>query len=304
MRRLKTNEVPAKNTGFPSLRQYLRRRWFFPYGYRRIGHIVLGVTLAASVILLPLWVARSTAGTQMEATMRARIIDWSVRAGFRVNDVLVEGRNRTPRDELRAALHISRNDPMFAIDMDATRQRLEEISWVKTASLERHLPDEIHVIITEREPIARWQNQGHYYLVDEDGLVVGDQVDDFPALPLIVGEGAPDQAHELKEMLASEPELAKRVKAAQWISERRWNLSLDLMSGGIDVRLPEKDAVAAFHELARLDRESSLLERKISLVDMRLPDRLMLRTTGGAEESAVAAHAQSAKQKNIPGKDA
>jgi hypothetical protein len=40
--------------------------------------------------------------------------------------------------------------------------------------------------------------------------------------------------------------------------------------------LPAEDAPAAWAELARLERSSALLERKVRAVDMRLPDRLVL----------------------------
>jgi len=285
--------------------QKIRRRWVPPFWWKPAKHAGLIVLVTGSVAGLPAWAIHSGVGSKLGDSLTAQVVGLSARAGFRVDDILVEGRVRTPREELLTALNVNRGDPIFGIDLTATRQRLEEISWVKTATLERRLPGEVHILITEREPIARWQNQGHYYLVDREGLVVGDQIEDFPDLPLIVGEGAPDHAGALLEMLKTEPALQARVKAAQWVSERRWNLTLDRTAGGIDIRLPEETPDDALHELAKLDREQSLLERKVTLIDMRLPDRLILRSTGGAEESsAAAAAANQVKRKSPPGKDA
>jgi len=179
---------------------------------------------------------------------------------------------------------------------------VEEISWVKSATVERRLPNEVHVLITERAPVMLWQNQGRYYLVDREGQVVGDEIEEYADLPLTVGEGAPDHAGELMDLLKTEPALQARVKAAQWVGGRRWTLTLDHAPGGIEVMLPESDPQSAWHDLARLDTEQSLLERQITVVDMRLPDRLVLRTTATGP-SAVPPLVQG-KKKPPPGKDA
>jgi cell division protein FtsQ len=262
----------------------LRSNWF----RRAIGAALCALVLLIAVALFP--------GKQIAAKMLA----WSGRAGFQVVDIFVEGRAKTPRDQLLNALAIKRGDAIFAIDLDAARRRLEEIPWVRTASVERRLPNDIHILITERSPIVLWQNKGRYFLVDHDGQVVGDQIDDYADLPLTVGEGAPDHAAALVALLDSEPALKSRVKAATWIGDRRWNVTLDRAEGGIEVRLPEENPDAAWHDLARLEKEQSLLERQIGVIDMRLPDRLVLRAANAPKEQAAGA----GKHKILAGKDA
>ena len=261
-----------------------------------------GTALAfLAVLAVPAWLVRSNAGTQLLERWHGHVINASARAGFRVEEIFVEGRNRTPRDELLAAMRIKRGDPILGVDLDAVRQRVEEIAWVKTAVVERRLPGVVHLLITERAPIAIWQNQGRYYLVDNVGQVVGDEIDEYAGLPLMVGEGAPDHAGDLRDLLKAEPELDKRVKAAQWVGDRRWDITFDRTQGGINVRLPEDDPLTAWHELAKLDRELSVLERNITLIDMRLPDRLVLRTPGGTGSPTIPS---AAKHKPHSGKDA
>lgn len=72
--------------------------------------------------------------------------------------------------------------------------------------------------------------------------------------------------------------MAQRVVAAVWVSERRWNLRLE---GGVEVRLPELGAEEAWSQLADLERQQGLLERDVAMIDMRLPDRLVLRSVTG-----------------------
>ena len=81
-------------------------------------------------------------------------------------------------------------------------------------------------------------------------------------------------------MLARQPELQSVVTAAVRVSDRRWNLRLN---GGIDVQLPEDSAAEAWDQLARMQREHQLLQKDVVLIDLRLPDRMIVRTANGAE---------------------
>ena len=230
--------------------------------------------------------------------VKNQMLAWSGQAGFRVDDIFVEGRAKTPREQLLTALGVKRGDAILAVDLAAAQKRIEGIPWVRSAAIERRLPGELHILITERSPIALWQNKGRYFLVDRDGQIVGDQIDDYASLPLTVGEGAPDHAGELVALLETEPALKNRVKAAVWVGDRRWNLMLDRTPDGIEVRLPEDEPESALHDLARLDAEQSLLERQLSVIDMRLPDRLVLRALNAPHEQAAT------KKKPTNGKDA
>jgi cell division protein FtsQ len=60
------------------------------------------------------------------------------------------------------------------------------------------------------------------------------------------------------------------------VGERRWNLRLN---NGIDVKLPETGVADALDQLAALDRDKQLLSRDITIVDLRLPDRVVVRLT-------------------------
>ncbi|MGH7061545.1 MAG: cell division protein FtsQ/DivIB, partial [Stellaceae bacterium] len=132
----------------------------------------------------------------------------------------------------------------------------------------------LYVRLVERKPLALWQHGGKIQLIDRSGEVIPvTQLDRFAKLPMVVGEDAARYAAELLAMLASEPDLAARVTAAVRVGSRRWNLRID---NAISVMLPGEDAPAAWVELARLERSRSLLERKVRVVDMRLPDRLVL----------------------------
>jgi len=206
---------------------------------------------------------------------------YSADMGLRVKSVLVEGRDRTHSDEIIELLSVERGMPILKIDPHHAKTDLEALPWVSSAAVERQLPDTIYVKIVERRPLTLWQLEGELSVIDQNGVVIpGIEARRHAGLPLIVGPGAPEHAADLISVLASEPELRDRVVAAIWVGDRRWNLQL---TGSIDVRLPEGGLVEAWKQLARIEKEYGVLDRDVTLIDLRLPDRLVVRTAPGSE---------------------
>lgn len=195
--------------------------------------------------------------------------------GLVLSDILVEGRYRTGRDALVETLAISRGTPILAIDLAALHERLTALPWVRTATVERRLPDTLFVKIEERVPMALWQRGNSLDLIDTDGRVIdGQNVRRFADLPIVIGEEAPARAREFLAVLAREPDLAGRVRAISWIGNRRWDVHLD---SGIDVELPERNPDQAWGHLAQLQRDHRVLDRDVIAIDLRLPNQLVVR---------------------------
>ncbi len=202
--------------------------------------------------------------------------------GLAVDQVLVEGRFRTLPEALLTAIDIGRGDPILAFDPQRAKARIEALPWVRHASVERRLPGLIYLRLEERRPMALWQYEGMISVIDETGEVIPEaRPEDFSEMTLVVGPDAPQHSAQLLRLLASEPELHKRVVAAVRVGGRRWNLQF---AGGIDVRLPEEDAAAAWAQFARIEHQHGLLSRDVDSIDLRLPDRLVVKTAPDAEQ--------------------
>ncbi|MGA8380495.1 MAG: cell division protein FtsQ/DivIB, partial [Stellaceae bacterium] len=189
--------------------------------------------------------------------------------------IRVEGRRTTDRETIFDALGARLGAPILAIDPVRAKEKLERLPGVRSALIERRLPDTLYVRLLEREPLALWQHDGKIELIDRTGAVIPvTRLDRFAKLPLVVGADAASHAAPLLKMLASEPDLASRVSAAVRVGGRRWNLRIDK---SIDVLLPADDPAAAWADLARLQRSSAILQRDVQVIDLRLPDRLVVR---------------------------
>jgi cell division protein FtsQ len=77
-------------------------------------------------------------------------------------------------------------------------------------------------------------------------------------------------------MLSQKPALFARVRAAVRVGSRRWDVRL---KNGIKVHLPEAQPADAWSRLAELAAEHRIFERDVAAIDLRLPDRLVLRLT-------------------------
>jgi cell division protein FtsQ len=236
------------------------------------------IGLAASLVLGGAgWaVASGWAGARLDA-IGSGLVEIAADSDLRVRNVLVEGRAETRAADILEALRAERGAPLLAIDVAAAKERLERLPWVKAATVERRLPDTLRVRVEERKAFALWQRGKRLAVIDRDGtVIIQDNLGRFGDRPLVVGEGAGKRATEIVDLLAADPQLRKAVEAAVLVSERRWNLRL---KGGIEVRLPEEGMEQAWAQLARMVREDGLLTRAVTLVDLRQPDKAIVRLT-------------------------
>jgi cell division protein FtsQ len=214
---------------------------------------------------------------------------------LRVQTITLDGRQNTPEPLLRAALGVNVGDPILGFSVEAARQRIESLSWVAHVAVERRLPGTIYVAMTERRPFAIWQTQGKFVLIDRNGeTVTNEDVAAFGELPLVVGTGAPPFAAALLDQLAQVPDIRDRVAAMVRVGERRWNLQL---KNGLIVMLPEGHESVALAKLHDLQTSQALLDRPLISIDMRLPDRLAVRTKQGVSVTPDAHPADTANRR-------
>jgi len=222
-----------------------------------------------------LFIATATAGTLIGGhgtTVVAALTAWS---GLAIDNVLITGQSETSEVDVLAKLAIDSPPSLVTFDVDAARARVETLPWVKQVTLKKFYPDTLQVKLVERTPYAIWQHDGTVSLIDRDGAVIVDDVgDDYAHLPFVVGPGAATRASEFVDLVDGVPALKPRIHAGVLISGRRWNVVLD---NGVEILLPEEDPSNALVAVSALQSQNGLLDRDIAAVDLRLPDRLVVR---------------------------
>ncbi|WP_439573295.1 cell division protein FtsQ/DivIB [Phreatobacter sp.] len=201
-------------------------------------------------------------------------------AGLQVAAVRLTGNARMSHGEVLAAAGIRADSSVLFFDPAGARARLRASPWIADATIEKIYPNDLQISVVEREPYALWQRDGRIAVISEDGAVIVDHLDArFRHLPLVVGKGADQRVREIIGLMADFPTIAPHVRAATLVAERRWTL---VLKNGTDVRLPDADIDRALARLVRLDEDRRLMSRDVTMIDLRLPDRVTVRLSDEA----------------------
>ena len=154
------------------------------------------------------------------------------------------------------------------------RRDVENVGWVKSASVRRQFPGTLIVSVNERPRLAVWQYQGRDQVVDDTGQIIPEAVaSQFPDLPLIVGEGANETAADIIELLRARPQLMQRVFALQRVDTRRWNI---LLKNGTLIKLPAVNQDQALNRLDALIAQQRVLDQGLAEIDLLDPTALVV----------------------------
>jgi cell division protein FtsQ len=259
-----------------------------PFSEAQLHRMFLIVILAAAAMLV--WILASVAGVPAMASLQVAQI--ASDAGFEVRHVDVRGVDNLNELKVYERALAQQNRAMPLVDLDTLRQDLLGLSWVRDARVSRQLPDTLVIDIVEREPHAVLRKADRFVLIDETGHELETVARARAQGKLIVsGLGAGQQVVGLTRLLDAAPALKPRVQEAEWIGNRRWNITFKT---GQVLALPEGDkaSAGALVSFARLDGTNRLLGGKVTIFDMRAADRIYLRIPGReAEQAALAAGA-------------
>lgn len=73
--------------------------------------------------------------------------------GFKLEDVVVEGRVRTDKTQILRLLNLEHGKPLLSLNLSEAKAKLEGLSWVKAARVERRFPHTLFIRISEKEPV-------------------------------------------------------------------------------------------------------------------------------------------------------
>ncbi len=252
-----------------------------PFSEAQLQRVFLAVILGGMVALA--WLVASLAG--VPAMAQQQIAAVAQESGFVVRTVTLRGADRI--NALKIYERVQLGQPMPLVDVAAIRDDLMQLSWVRDARVSRQLPDTVVVDIVERVPHAVSRKAERLVLIDEGGAEL-EPVSQANAKGMleISGPGARRQFGGLTELLGKAPALRPRVTTAEWIGNRRWDVTFDT---GQVLSLPQgsREASSALVTFAKLDGTNRLLGGQVAKFDMRAPERIYMRVPGRADRMAA-----------------
>lgn len=236
---------------------------------RFLTWLILAVLFVA-MLMVANWFGVPQAAYQQFGALTAK-------AGFQVKDIEVVGMRRVDQLKVYDMVLDHTNKPMLLVDINQIQQDLSRYGWIKQVRVSRQLPDKLFIEIGERKPVAVWQHDGKYKLLDDQGKILeAISKAQIGNLPLVNGEDANRQLASLSELLDKAQSLKPQVAGATWVGNRRWDLRF---KSGETLALPEGEELAgqALVNFTRMDGIHRLLERNIIHFDLRDPDRMYMR---------------------------
>jgi cell division protein FtsQ len=197
----------------------------------------------------------------------------------------VRGTKHLNSGKVYATAYGERDRAMTQVDLAALRERIMTLNWVEDARVSRQLPDKIVVDVVERTPRAVLRKPGRLVLIDATGHELEPVAESkTKGMLMISGPGAQAEVEALDDLLDAAPALRPQVTAAEWVGNRRWNLTFKT---GQVLALPqgEDNSAKALIEFARLDGVNRLIGGKVVAFDMRTPERIYMRCPACAAES-------------------
>ncbi|MFN3423691.1 MAG: cell division protein FtsQ/DivIB [Novosphingobium meiothermophilum] len=262
-------------------------RWL-PFGEETLHRIVMAAILAGVAGLV--WMVAVMAGVPALAAEQASLV--AAKAGFKVSHLEVRGVNHMNERKIFEKVLGQNDRAMTSLDLAALRDELNRLSWVKDARVSRKLPDTLVIDIVERTPHAVLRKPDRLVLIDDSGAELETvSAERAKGMLVLSGPGAGRNVQALTHLLDAAPALRPQVAEAEWIGNRRWNLTFKT---GQVLALPEGEepSASALLSFARMDGVNRLLGGKVAAFDMRAPDRIYMRVPGHAEERAAAKRAE------------
>ncbi len=272
-------DMPTRHDPAPSRVKYkLHRLWLTPF-YRALIRTGLPVVCVLIVVLTYL---RDPAVQQKIVTSfhNARMTI-EQRPEFMVQQMRIQGVSadvdKMVRDSLAVKLPIS----TFHLDLETMKTNVEKIEAVEAVSILIGAKGILEVGVVMRAPALIWRSQEGLVLLDAQGHKSGRLTSrlDRTDLPLITGAGVQEHTGQALAIFKKLSPVAGRVRGLKRMGERRWDVFLDRDQV---LKLPEDQPIAALGRILALHRAQDILNRDITVVDIRDGRKPILRLSDPA----------------------
>lgn len=274
----KHNNPIAPNATEENRRVYCPQLW----PYRLLGNFIL--LLGIGFGCLGFIIVQSNFVPQKLSSLSDYFYRFTTYLGFTVDDILVYGRERTALDEINNIVNSRYGDNILRIDIHQLKDEIKQLPWIKEVTVSRsYSPNLLKIYLKEKEVGALWQYQNRFLPLDTDSEVINAEYAPDKPLLLVVGRDAPAHLNELLDIIRQDDSLFARIKAANYISGRRWDILLDDPENGITIKLPHEGADKAWAKLVKLNKTKGILKRKLTIIDLRFADKVLVkpRKNGG-----------------------
>jgi cell division protein FtsQ len=192
--------------------------------------------------------------------------------GFVVEHINISGAGDKTEKLIEKHIDISRGDSILKVSACEIYSNIMKINWIKTAIVQKNLPNIINIKVEERMPIAVFQHDNKSTLIDREGFFIEDIKYRSINAPIIAGDNGNIKGKEIIDTISKFSIIREKLESLTFIRERRW----DIVVAGIKIKLPEFETDEALEILSSLISTGRITKETVSALDFRIQNEIIL----------------------------
>ena len=194
--------------------------------------------------------------------------------GFIVKNIEILGLNHLDKDDIIKIISSYNNINIFSIKIKNIYKEIKNNPWIKKVTVEIIYPNTIKISLTEKKPIAIWQNRYGNSLISKNGDVISEKnLKKFKSyLPIIIGQNAHKNVHSILDILSSNKDFVKNIWSLTFVNERRWDVHF---KQGLTIKLPSDSVEKAWEKVLYLDKKFNILNLDLTELDLRNSSQIL-----------------------------
>ena len=194
--------------------------------------------------------------------------------GFIIKNIEISGVNHLNKNDIIKIINAYNDLNIFNVNIKNIYKEIKNNTWIKKASIEIIYPNTIKILLTEKKPIAIWQNRYGNSLITKSGDVIFEKnLEKFKNyLPIVIGQNAHKNAHSILNILGINKDFVKNIWSLTYVNERRWDVHFNQ---GLTIKLPSKSIAKAWEKVLYLDKKFNILNLDLTELDLRNSSQIL-----------------------------
>ena len=197
-----------------------------------------------------------------------------IKNGFIIKNIEILGVKHLNKNDIIKIISTYKNINIFNVNINNIYREIKNNTWIKKASIEIIYPNTIKILLTEKKPIAIWQNGYGNSLITKSGDLISEKnLEKFKSyLPIIIGQNAHKNVHSILNILSSNQDFVKNIWSLTFVNERRWDVHFNQ---GLTIRLPSENVKKAWEKVVYLNQKFNLLSLGLTEIDLRNTNQIL-----------------------------
>ena len=194
-------------------------------------------------------------------------------AGLKIESIRITGAKHSVENSIKKQINVNFGDSIFKLSSGNIYSNVMKIGSIQSATVRKNLPNTLSINVTEKTPIAIFQKNSKFVLIDKDGITISETRARTKNLPIITGDNANTTANSMLEIVSKFEIVKNKLDSMMFVRKRRWDI---IVSGGIHVKLPQYNIERALEVLSEILKQRTLNKNTVKSIDLRMPENIVI----------------------------